>query len=250
MAICTFQQPFEKVRGTFRDDAGGIVAYDTTKSGNIIRNWVMPTNPKSTLQTAVRADFSASATAYKALTAAQALAWTIAAAEYKRQNNLGTEYIFSGINLFVQVNSYRRMAGETPTTAVPIIQTFPFLDIPGSTFTAPVVASPYLEINLQSVTTNAGAAEQNFLSLFTGPWTATARKPRRNDYAMRVVSPTYGNFYSIPPGADTHGVDSMSSDTILVKSGDKIWVSILGLSSDFVPAPSPDVFEVTLTTTP
>jgi hypothetical protein len=251
MALVTYKNPIDRFRGSVRDRSGsGLTIYDSAKAGNVARRYIKPTNPNSVLQQWVRGNFTTAAQGFAALSATIAAGWNAAAEAYKRDNPLDVEYGFSGINLYMEVNAYRLLNGIELTDTPPTDITYPVLDPSNCTFTATVGSSPLLVTKLGSMVINPATTPQFFFTIFTPPWTRTARIPRRSDYAIRGPYETYYPTFPIPPSTLAGIPQPMYNAAKPVMSGDKVWVSTIGLSADYVPAPSASAFQVTLTTTP
>jgi len=250
MALVTYKNPIDRFRGSVRDRSGsGLTIYDSAKAGNVARRYIKPTNPNSVLQQLVRANFTTAAQGFAALSAAIAAGWNAAAEAYKRANPLDVEYTFSGINLYMEVNAYRLLNAAAVTPTPPTDITYPVLDPSNSHFSGTVTPGPTLSGALNALAINHSATPQHFLALFTPAWTNTARIPRRSDYAMRDSAVPGVNIIEIATGQTGPGIFALSNAAKPVKSGDKIWTSIIGLSANYVPAPRYSSFEVTLTTT-
>lgn len=91
---------------------GGNV-FSRTKGGAVIRNRVVPTNPQTVAQQAVRAIFGAISSAWRALTAEERESWNSSAQDYPYQNALGESKILSGKALFQKLNNNLLYAGQS-----------------------------------------------------------------------------------------------------------------------------------------
>lgn len=89
---------------------GGNV-FSRTKGGTVIRNRVVPNNPQTIAQQAVRAIFGAISSAWRALSEIERNAWNEVAIDYPYQNALGETKILSGKALFQKLNNNRLYAG-------------------------------------------------------------------------------------------------------------------------------------------
>lgn len=127
MPIFTVLQPFKDVAGRFIDPVTnlGTVVFKNLKAGNVMRQYRIPANPKSTEQVKQRGYFAAASAAYKGNSTAECAAWIALAAEMERTNSLGTSYKYSGINVHNTVNVFRQMNGQALTKVAPA-----FADIP------------------------------------------------------------------------------------------------------------------------
>ncbi len=80
-------------------------------SATVARVNVVPANPKTPGQVAVRQAFVATTSAYRNLTLAQLDAWEAAAATVTASNALGIQYTLHGLQLFQKVNALRQWFG-------------------------------------------------------------------------------------------------------------------------------------------
>lgn len=78
--------------------------YSKNKGGAYSRVRVVPSNPKSIAQSAVRAVFTALSQAWRGLTAVQRLSWNQGVGNYPKKNSLGDSHNLSGNSLFVSLN--------------------------------------------------------------------------------------------------------------------------------------------------
>lgn len=84
---------------------GGLV-FSHNKGGLYTRKRVIPTNPRSTRQTAVRAGFKTTSSLWaSALTAAQRAGWTAFAQANPVPNRLGAPCIITGLQMFMRFNT-------------------------------------------------------------------------------------------------------------------------------------------------
>lgn len=101
--------------------AGGSV-YAHNRGGNYIRNFVVPSNPKTALQAAARAAFGALSSAWRSLTQEARNAWKEAATSFPYINRLGEQKIMSGLNLYVSLNRNLGVIGQPSIDMPPIPQ--------------------------------------------------------------------------------------------------------------------------------
>jgi hypothetical protein len=115
----------------------------TGKFGNMVflpnsgciraRAWVVPSNPQSSYQTAVRGEFATLAAYWSGtLTQAQRTAWAAWAATVSYATKLGTTYTPSGFNAFMAANTARVQAGLAVVAAGPTTSG-------AASFTTPVI---------------------------------------------------------------------------------------------------------------
>jgi len=103
-----------------RGKLGGNV-FSKGRSGNTLRNKVVPINPQTSSQIAQRAKLSLLASAWRNLTSAQQLQWNAVAASgmYPKVNIFGDKIQPSGFQLFVNLNLNILIAGGTQIVVPP-----------------------------------------------------------------------------------------------------------------------------------
>lgn len=89
------------------------------KGGHYMRSKSMPSNPKTSFQTAVRARFGAIAQLWGALTQAQRNAWNAMASEFPYKNRLGDTKILSGFALHQKLNTNLAVIGKSAISNPP-----------------------------------------------------------------------------------------------------------------------------------
>lgn len=98
---------------------GGHVA-SRNRSGSYLRTKVTPVNPSTSFQQAIRNRLSGLSQAWKALTAAQRIAWNAAVADYAKTDVFGDLRNPSGFNLFQRLNNNLLICGETQIDTPPV----------------------------------------------------------------------------------------------------------------------------------
>jgi hypothetical protein len=107
--------------GSPSGSVGGLV-FSHNRYGYYCRKKVIPTNPNTSLQQAVRAIFGQLATRWSnTLNAAQRAAWELYAANVPVLNNLGDPQILSGNAMYIRCNTPRLQAGLTVVDAGPTV---------------------------------------------------------------------------------------------------------------------------------
>lgn len=122
--------------------------FSRNKGGHYMRSKSMPSNPRTSFQSAVRARFGAIAQLWGALTEAQRDAWRAIASEFPYTNRLGDTKTLSGFALHQKLNTNLAIIGQS------------FLSNP------PEPVSPNSPIRIQL---DAGEAEEEFI--LTGEFT-------------------------------------------------------------------------------
>jgi len=107
--------------GTMSGSMGGATA-SRNRGGQYFRQRVVPTNPNSTRQQAVRAIFAGLVSAWcNTITSAQRAAWTTYANNVPVTNALGDAVTLTGQQFYIGANTARVQAGLTRADAAPTI---------------------------------------------------------------------------------------------------------------------------------
>jgi hypothetical protein len=162
-----------------RNKAGNIVFLDGA-GGPTFRERVIPTNPQSTRQQAVRGGVTTLSGQWRTLTDAQRTAWNAYGDTVTKVNQLGTPYSPSGINAYVGANTERAAQGLALISAAPT----------GSGISAGVL------IPAGDVETEDGTTTLNISNL--GNWTGFSNNvtgDRLFFYMSPVVSPGVNTYY-------------------------------------------------------
>lgn len=99
------------------------------KSGNYIRKWSKPTNPKSAAQRNVRNRLASCTQAFANATIDEITGWNILAKSIVRKNRIGESVSNSGVALFSEFNCNRLKVGSTISYAVPVSKALPNVSI-------------------------------------------------------------------------------------------------------------------------
>lgn len=102
------------------------------RGGQYLRGRVIPTNPSTTRQVAVRTGLRAAVTAWTLLSAANRSGWTVYAGNTPVTNTLGDPITLTGQQMFIRQYVSRQQASLTPLSTAPGI-----FDL--GTFTAPTL---------------------------------------------------------------------------------------------------------------
>jgi hypothetical protein len=100
--------------------SAGSTTFAHNRFGYYFRNRVIPTNPVTGPQTAVRTDFGDHSSNYRALTEAQRLQWIAFGLNYVRQDSLGQTYSLTGLQAYVSVNRNAATYGASALSAPPL----------------------------------------------------------------------------------------------------------------------------------
>lgn len=84
--------------------SAGSTTFGHNRFGAYFRNRVIPTNPVTGPQTAVRVDFGDHSSNWRTLTAEQQAVWTAYGENYAKTDSLGETYSLTGLQAYVSVN--------------------------------------------------------------------------------------------------------------------------------------------------
>ena len=113
----------------------GLTVAFSGRNGQVRRAWVVPSNPRSAAQLAVRTTLATQAAAYDSLTEAQQDAWAAAAMGYQSKSRLGQSGPLTGLQLFVKINANLTGHGAAAVSVCPPRPTFPPLATTGLVIT-------------------------------------------------------------------------------------------------------------------
>jgi len=93
--------------------------YSKNKGGAYSRVRVVPSNPQTSYQSSVRADFTALSQEWRGLTEAQRTSWIQAVGNYGRVNRVGDSHNLSGNSLYVSLNKNLADVGISSNPSAP-----------------------------------------------------------------------------------------------------------------------------------
>jgi hypothetical protein len=102
----------------------GNVVYVNSRYGQLVRQYVIPRNPKTELQQANRHNFGKVSSGWRGLAPAQRIAWCLAAADSYTVSRTGRRVALNGYNYFVRVNAVRAHLGLSQLDLPPNVPTF------------------------------------------------------------------------------------------------------------------------------
>lgn len=109
-----------------RGKLNGMV-FSRNRYAAIIRNKTSPVNPQTSSQALQRQNFGALSASFRDLTAMQIAAWNAASENWPRNNVFGQQYLQSGLNLYVGLNTNLLNANQTGITEPPAPVELPVL---------------------------------------------------------------------------------------------------------------------------
>lgn len=150
--------------------------------GSYLRNRVIPTNPVTGAQTAVRDQFSDASQAWRDLTAAQRAAWETFGASVVRTDSLGETYTLNGQVAYMYVNRNRLTLGQTQLSDAPAV------DPPPALLTGTATVQPSTTTHDVAYTaTPLGANDR--LAIFATRWVSAGKNFLPNgDYKLVALT--------------------------------------------------------------
>jgi hypothetical protein len=137
------QEPYKLLSGRLEN----VVNFPIEKRP-MVRDMVIPYNPKTPIQEQIRTCFAEASSAFNTISDSQRILWHNYAKKIMRTNSLGQIYSIPDKSLFVQVNLYRRFDGKAITLDCPtqeptgIITDVPSITCDGSILTITIESSP------------------------------------------------------------------------------------------------------------
>lgn len=197
MALVKFGGGITDMRGSI----GGTV-FSRNKSGAIARQRTTPINPKTALQSAIRAILSFVAQLWRTgTTAVQKAAWATYAANVPAKNKLGEVINLSGFNQFVKSNTTLKAAGIAEIADAPTIFTLPGED---PTYAAVVSEAgqtiavtfddtrDWVDEDGAAYIVQMGIPQDDSVTFFDGPWRAAGA------ILGAVIPPVTGDTVPVP----------------------------------------------------
>lgn len=227
MPKVTLTQPFSRFHGktTVPGTGTGLVTFSNARAGNVVRQYVIPANPKSAQQIMSRGVFSAAAAAFKSLTTVEAANWNALAHLISKTNILGTDYTLTGIGLYCQVNAFRQLNGQSISDTVPTLTTMP-IPVVGITSITQVTTTITVVANCTGIADGALV----FVRL-TPSIARQSRLLRRNE--LRIPSTTETQcFATVSSSAATAAI---TFNTVTVTAGQYCGVELTAMSSTYLP---------------
>jgi len=124
-----FEKPIKKIYKMAKIKFGNIVVdmrgkisgnvYSKNKGGAYSRVRVVPSNPQTSFQSAVRAIFTSLSQAWRGLSATDRASWNSAVGNFSRTNNLGDKHNLSGNALYVSLNKNLDDVNVSPLSTAP-----------------------------------------------------------------------------------------------------------------------------------
>lgn len=143
--------------GAISGKAGGSV-FSRNKAGAYVKQFVMPTNPNTIKQQAVRTDFANLVSLWKNLTKAQQQAWIDITPQYPYTNRVGDSKEYTGQQLYIKLNQNLKIVGASLISSPLVPQSFSNVNITaaimvltGGVLTAATVALSIAGVSTESI---------------------------------------------------------------------------------------------------
>lgn len=215
MAKFQLQTPFKAISGKVGGN-DGVVGFKT-RTQNVFRRMVIPNNPDTAAQQAVRQAFTLASQAYSSLNDAQIAAWENLADALVREDSLDQPYKFFGNNAFLSVNMYRLLDGLAIENVAPFFFVAPAISIDsiGS-------LGADIQINVSDFATTDKVALR-----FSRPLSGAARG-RETDVSFITNDPADSIVTS-----DSSSI-VITPDRWSLSTGDRVAISAQSLSSEYL----------------
>lgn len=194
------------------------------KGRQIARDMVIPTNPQTTMQQAVRNYMSLASAAFQSLTAAEKAAWEAVGLLDDQTDSVGGKYNPSAIQEYQKVNMYRQLDGQAITDTAPS-----YAQWAAATSVAASSAGGNLTV---AVTHSLGAAGGFFAIRVTPALASLVRNARENE--LRYLE-TSGLPNCIVSQAVSPQNVIMAMDAFTISPGDYIGIEVVTLSDGYFP---------------
>ena len=162
----------------------GSSTFARNRYGQYAREKVMPVDPNSNLQAAVRAYFSSLCAGWNVLTAAQRLAWEVYGQNTTATDSMGNSIVLPGRQWYIGNNTLRLQAGLSVIAAGPTSYGLPIMTKPTPTV-APGTSASLVFTNTDAWATAAGGALMFFVSKPKAPTINFCKGPYR--YAGKIT---------------------------------------------------------------
>lgn len=226
MALVKYGEMIADLRGKING-----TVHSRNRAGAYMRNLVIPTNPQTAAQMAVRSRLGGNSSAWRGLTQAQRDAWNAAAVNFPSINVFGDSRILSGNSLYIGLNNNLANAGAAgilvppaPTGAITVdtvavtASTGP--DLVSIAFTAtPVPANHTLVID---ATPNISAGINNFNSVLRQINTEIAAAASPSDSTVEYVAKYGALVVGMKVGVRVRQINAVTGEASVTLTGSTI----------------------------
>ena len=152
----------------------GNTVFVRTKSGTVVRDFVIPTNPDTAAQQGIRSYFSRATSTFRNMTSSQVKSWDVYASQFTTRTRAGKLRKREGINVFTALTT--KFLQVTPSGTIPM--TPPTTAFVGDTITVTATG----ESGAVEFTASAANASGVKTELLLQPLPSANRKPDPNGY--------------------------------------------------------------------
>ena len=194
----------------------GNVVVQRSKAGQTLRERVIPANPKTTAQVAVRNKMTVRSKAWSALSESQRGGWDTAAAsnDWTQTDTLGNSFKLSGEQLYLKLNLELESIGVAPISAVP-------------------TKAAFASIALSTITLTAGTPVFSVAYTGTLPATETLKLRASRQGSAGIMSSKSVQFVDVVFSSAASPINALTAYTGIygaLVAGQKIWLELIQVS--------------------
>lgn len=188
-----------------------------------VRGYVIPTNPKTAMQTLVRQYFAEVSTAFSSISANERAGWDTMNADHLLTDKDGKPYKAGAKGWYTGVNTLRLMAGLAINDTAPAWT----YEVGPTDISTMQVSGAGIDIDFTGI-----AIGKKFLIKVSEPLPGLQRAPRSFVLPSKVMTECFTT--SATGGAATCHIDN-GNETKSWQAGDRVVVLIQGISSGYIP---------------
>jgi len=223
--IVSLIAPLKEISGKQADPvtSEGLV-YMPAAGRTLARQMVVPANPNTSRQQAIRTIQTLTSAAMKLVTESEREAWGTLATNFTRTGRLGQSYTLNWSQCYAMVNNYRLMNGQA------ITDTAPALSVPATPDSIAALQATDTEVSFDlSYTTGAAF----YLIEVSRPLLSLSRQARDNEF----VTPSADFADSIITATTSPQSIAIDYSGLPDLSGQRIGWRITPLSASYIPGP-------------
>lgn len=218
------QFPVKQMSG--HDGYDGGLVYMTLYGQQIARQFVIPANPETTEQAAIRTILTTVSQAFGDLTDAERQTWRVWSQDHP-QMFLGTEFTLQEMAAFCKINCIRAIDGEAVNDTAPTADP----DWSYSAITAVAFNSGTKLLSITATHNKAVIADQSVLIRITAALASAQRFARKSDYRLAKGV----NALSIPDLVASESAVTVDTPVFEWTDGQYLQVQLLPLNIDYAP---------------
>lgn len=223
MAIAKPAPQFALFSGSMQNSGNGVVNMPTA-GRNLLRGYVVPANPRTAPQEAIRANLTLASEAASAITTTQKNGWKSLAANITRNGRLSLDYTLSWIQAYNMVNILRLNDAQAQVATAPAWESKP----------------PATSVTVGISTTNVVVTITHAITAATGFFAVRVSRP----LPSAVYDGTLGDVRYIATAtatcivaiAATPQAVTMAMNNFTLAEGDFVAVDVLTLNNNYVPS--------------